>query len=81
MTGFHSKRISAVSRHADPTTMDHIIALRHENERLMHENTVLKDEIWLLQQELKRIEKEPDTSMATWDRKDWAIWKSERGVG
>jgi len=61
MSGFESKRMSAASRdprHADTVTINHLIALRSQVESLLTENAKLKDKIWLLQQELKRIEKE-----------------------
>ena len=80
--GFASKRELGASRdprHADTITLNHLIHLRQEAERLLTENAMLKDKVWMLQQELKRIENEPNT--ATWDRKDWAIWKEERGIG
>jgi len=34
MTGFESKRVMSASRHADSETIEHIIALRRENEML-----------------------------------------------
>jgi len=58
--GFASKRLLGESRdprHADTITLNHLIHLRQEVERLLTENAQLKDKIWLLQQELKRIER------------------------
>jgi hypothetical protein len=65
--GFASKRLlgdsrdprhTDATRHMDAITLDHLIHLRKEAERLEAENVRLKDKIWLLQQELKRIENE-----------------------
>ena len=42
--------------HADTITMNHLIHLQQEVQRLLGENTQLKDKVWLLEQELKRIE-------------------------
>ena len=59
--GFASKRLLGESRdprHADTITLNHLIHLRQEAERLLTENAMLKDKIWLLQQELKRLERE-----------------------
>jgi len=59
--GFASKRLLSESRdprHADTITLNHLIALRQQVESLLTENAKLKDKIWLLQQELKRLERE-----------------------
>jgi len=59
--GFASKRLLGDSRdprHADTTTISHILELRCAIDRLTAENKALEDKAWLLEQELKRIERE-----------------------
>jgi hypothetical protein len=59
--GFASKRLLGESRdprHADAITLSHVIELRRAVTQLTAENKRLEDKVWLLEQELKRIERE-----------------------
>jgi len=44
MTGFRSKKL-VTDRYADPVTLDHIVDLRKENERLREALRVIRDEL------------------------------------
>jgi hypothetical protein len=44
MTGYQSKKL-VTDRHADPVTIEHIIALRKENARLREALRIIRDEL------------------------------------
>jgi hypothetical protein len=54
MTGYQSKKL-VTDRHADPVTVDHIIQLRKENERLQNLNTQLSKEWYQAKKDYREL--------------------------
>ena len=74
MPEFRSKKL-ITERHADPVTMDHIIELRKENERLRHADDITLENLIKLRAENERLRLKYEEAIN--DIEEWGAYASE----